>query len=73
MKDLFVHPSIHYLSLTSPLYVPCMTHASRALKSHDLSGEGIRSGSHTFMTTQGRGGPPRMSDQLNVGATSETT
>ena len=28
---------------------------------------------HTFLTTQGYGGPPRMSDQLNAGATSETT
>ena len=27
---------------------------------------------HTFFTTQGHGGPPRMSDQLNAGATSET-
>ena len=26
---------------------------------------------HTFLTTQGHGGPPRMSDQPNVGATSE--
>ena len=28
---------------------------------------------HTFLTTQGHGGPPQMSDQLNAGATSETT
>ena len=28
---------------------------------------------HTFLTTQGHGGPPRMSDQPNAGATSETT
>ena len=27
---------------------------------------------HTFLTTQGYGGPPRMSDQPNAGATSET-
>ena len=27
---------------------------------------------HTFLTTQGHGGPPRMSDQLNAGTTSET-
>ena len=27
---------------------------------------------HTFLTTQGHGGPPRMSDQPNSGATSET-
>ena len=28
---------------------------------------------HTFLTTQGHGGPPRMRYQLNAGATSETT
>ena len=28
---------------------------------------------HTFLTTQGHGGPPRMSDQFSAGATSETT
>ena len=28
---------------------------------------------HTFLTTQGHGGPLRMSDQLNAGATFETT
>ena len=27
---------------------------------------------HTFFTTQGHGGPPRMSDQPDAGATSET-
>ena len=27
---------------------------------------------HTFLTTQGHGGPPRMSDQPNAGVTSET-
>ena len=42
-----------------------MTHVSRALQSHDQSGEGINFGSHnTFLTTQGHGGTPRMSDQL---------
>ena len=51
-----------------------MTHATRALQSHYLSGEGINSGSHTdFLTTQGHGGPPRISDQPNAGATSEIT
>ena len=51
-----------------------MTHATRALQSHDQSGDGINSGSHTnFLTTQGHGGPPRMSDQPNAGASSETT
>ena len=48
-------------------------HASRALQNHNLSGEGINFGSHNnFLTTQGHGGPPQMSDQLNAGATSET-
>ena len=50
-----------------------MTQARRALQSHDLSGEGINSRSYTFLTTQEHGGPPRMTYQLNVGATSETT
>ena len=27
---------------------------------------------HTFLTTQGHGGPPRMSDQLNAGARDST-
>ena len=27
---------------------------------------------HTFLTTHGHGGPPRMSDQPNAGATFET-
>ena len=63
-KSVFIH-SLPYFNL----YV---THATRALHSHDLSGERINSGSH-FLTTQGHGDPPRMRDQLNVGATSETT
>ena len=50
-----------------------VTHAVRALQSHDLSEEGINFGSHTyFLTTQGHGGPPLMRDQLNAGAISET-
>ena len=50
-----------------------MTHAARALWSHDLSGEEIKLWiTHIlFLTTQGHAGPPRMSDQLNAGATSE--
>ena len=52
---------IHYLSLTSPLQVPFVIHASRTLQSHDLFGEGINFGSHnTFLTTEGHRGPPRM-------------
>ena len=51
-----------------------MIHASQALQSHDLSGEEINFGSHTyFLIIQGHGGPPRMSDMLNAAATSETT
>ena len=51
-----------------------MTHATRALQRHDLSGEGINSGSYnTFLTTQGYGGPLWMRDQLSARATSETT
>ena len=50
-----------------------VTHATRVLQSHNLSGEGINSGSlHTFLTTKGHGGPPRMSDHPDAGATSET-
>ena len=51
-----------------------MTHEIRALQCHDLSGEGINSGSAAyFLTTQGHGGPPRMMFQLNAGAISMTT
>ncbi|PSN56379.1 hypothetical protein C0J52_13990 [Blattella germanica] len=53
-----------------------MTHATRALQSQDLSGEDrlwITFYIHTFLTTQGHGGPPWISDQLNARATSETT
>ena len=58
------------LSLIGAFYV---THTTRALQSHDLSGEGINCESHTyFLTTQGHGGPPSMRDQLNAGAISET-
>ena len=51
-----------------------MTHATRALQSHDLSGEGINSGSHTYFfdhTRTWRVSPDEWS--LNAGATSETT
>ena len=51
-----------------------MTHATRALQSHDLSGEKLTLDHiQTFLTTQGHGGPPQISDQLNAGATSEKT
>ena len=35
-------------------------------------GRELNCGSHTYLTTQGNGGPPRTDDQLNVGATTET-
>ena len=44
-----------------------MTHASRALQSHDLLGEGISCGSHTsatFLTTQGHGRPAQCQSHL---------
>ena len=64
----------HFISLSKfnlPLYV---THAARALQSHDLSGEGIKLWITyiLFFTTQRHGGPPRMRDQPNAGANSET-
>ena len=65
---------ILYRSLTSPYRCIYVTHASRAYKAttcreRELTLDHI----HTFLATQGHGGSPRMSDQLNVGATSETT
>ena len=37
-----------------------MTHATRTLESHNLSGEKIDFGSHTYFSdSQGHGGPPR--------------
>ena len=62
---------LYYFIPYRSIYV---THASRALLSQDLSEEGINFESHTyFLTTQGHGRYPRMTDQLNAGATSETT
>ena len=59
---------IHYGSLTSPYRRFYITHASRALQSHDLlKRELTLDHRHTFLTTQGQGGPPRMSDKLNAG------
>ena len=49
-----------------------VTHASRDLQSHNLSGEGISCESHIFLTIQGHGVSPKMRDQLIVGPTSET-
>ena len=72
-------PSIHpYIILAKPPPYRCfyVTNATRALQSHGLSGEGISltlDHIDAFLTTQGHGEPPRMRDQLNAGATSETT
>ena len=59
------------LPLIDSFYV---THVTRALQNHDLSGEGIKLWitNILFLITQGHGGPPRMSDQADAGATSET-
>ena len=65
----------HCRILTSPLQVHQVTHASLALESHNLSGEGIKiscGSQKDFFPTQGHGESPQMSDQLNAGATSET-
>ena len=67
---------IHYLSLNSPLDFRCLyvTHATRALQNHDLSGDGINSGSHTHFFDHTRTWrPPQKMDQLNAGATFKTT
>ena len=60
----------HCRILTSPYRYIYATHASRALQNktcrvRELTLVHI----HTFLTTQGHGGPPRISDQLNAGAT----
>ena len=44
---------------------PYVTHGTRALQAHDLSGEGINSGSHTYFFDHT--GPPQMRDKLNAG------
>ena len=47
--ETFIQSFIHYRSLTPPPYRWFyVIHATRALQSHDLSGEGINSGSHTY-------------------------
>ena len=57
-------------------YTPCLyvTHATRALESHWYVGRKLtQDHKHTFLNTQGQGGPPRMRDQLITGATFEKT
>ena len=70
--DFCIHSFI--AGVQSPPYRSIyVTHATRALQSYDLSGEGIKFRSHRyFLTTHGHGEPPRMRDQLNAGATSKT-
>ena len=42
IKLKIYHISSHYLSVTSPYRYFYVTHAARALQSHNLSGEGIK-------------------------------
>ena len=71
----FQNLTSHLISL-SKFNLPLLyvTYAARALQGHDLSGEGIKLWvtDILFLTTQGHGESPRMSDQPNAGATSET-
>ena len=66
--------SSHYLSLTTPFYVPLRdSRCPGPYRATTCRGRKLISGSHTyFSTTQGHGGPPRTRGQLNTGATSET-
>ena len=66
--------SSHYLSLTFPLYVPLRDPRRPGLtEPRPIGGENeTMDHIHTFLTTQGHGGPSRMSDQPNAGTTSET-
>ena len=71
----YIHSLIHYRSLTSTLYVHFMRltppgpYRAMTCWERELTLDYI----HTFLTAQRHGGPHRMSDQLNAGATSETT
>ena len=69
---IFIHSSLpefnllligSFMWLTPPGPYRAMTCRGRELISDHI---------HTFLTTQGHGGPPRMRNQLNAGATSET-
>ena len=66
--------SSHYRSLTSHLWVPLRDPRHPGLTEPRSVGGGNETMDHihTFLTTQGHGGPPQMSDQPNAGATSET-
>ena len=68
--------SSHYLSLTSPI-IGTFTWPTPPgpYRATTCRGRELNYGSHTvhtFLTIQGNGGPPRMSDQPNAGATSDT-
>ena len=62
---------IHCRSLTSPFtrLTPPGSYRATTCREREFTLDHI----HTFLTIQGQGGPPRMRDQLNAGATSETT
>ena len=63
----------HYLSLTSSFEVSLRDPRRPGLTEPRLQGRELNYGSHAyFLTTQGHGGPSRMSDQPNSGTTSET-
>ena len=64
---------IHYLSLTYSLQVSLRDSRHPVLIELWPVGRGNLDHMHTFLTTQGHGGSPRMKDQLNAGAVSETT
>ena len=64
----------HHLSLTSP-FLGTFTWPTPPgpYRTTTCQGRELNYGSHTyFFDQQGHGGPPRMSDQPNAGATSET-
>ena len=66
----FIHPSIHYLRLASPLQVPLRDSWHSGL----IEPRPVGRGNLLWITyTQGHGRSPQMRDQLNAGATSETT
>ena len=71
---IYILSFIHYLSLTSPISTitwlkPPRPYRDTTRRERELTLDHI----HTFLTTQGHGRPPRIRDQLNAGAISETT
>ena len=59
----------HYLIDTFMWLTPPWPYRATICRERELIQDHI----HIFLTTQGHGGPPRTSDQLSAGATSETT